>query len=69
MCLLNTDSRDEVRLRRGDLIAQLLLQRVARAEFVEVADLPSSVRGAGGHGSTGGIKGWLDAAEPIKEQS
>ena len=69
VCLLNTDTRDEVRLGRGDLIAQLVLQRVAQAEFVEVAELPGSDRGAGGHGSTGGIKGWLDAAEPIKEQS
>jgi dUTP pyrophosphatase len=58
-----------VALRRGDLIAQLLVQRVARARFVEVVELPSSVRGSDGHGSTGGIKGWLDATEPMKEQA
>ncbi|MFT4226062.1 dUTP diphosphatase [Micropruina sp.] len=69
VCLLNTDTRTEVQLRRGDLIAQLVLQRVAQADFIEVDELPSSDRGAGGHGSTGGIKGWLQAAEPIKEQS
>ncbi len=69
VCLLNTDVRTRVRLRRGDLIAQLVLQRVAQAAFVEVAELPSSDRGAGGHGSTGGIKGWLDAAVGTKEQS
>lgn len=69
VCLLNTDARTSVRLRRGDLIAQLVLQRVAQAAFVEVAELPSSDRGAGGHGSTGGIKGWLDAAVGTKEQS
>ncbi|HMQ39372.1 MAG TPA: dUTP diphosphatase [Micropruina sp.] len=69
VCLLNTDARTSVRLRRGDLIAQLVLQRVAQAAFVEVAELPSSDRGAGGHGSTGGIKGWLDAAVGMKEQS
>ena len=69
VCLLNTDARTRVRLRRGDLIAQLVLQRVAQAAFVEVAELPSSDRGAGGHGSTGGIKGWLDAAVGTKEQS
>ncbi len=69
VCLLNTDPRTSVRLRRGDLIAQLVLQRVAQAAFVEVAELPSSDRGAGGHGSTGGIKGWLDAAVGTKEQS
>jgi len=69
VCLLNTDTRTEVQLRRGDLIAQLVLQRVAQADFIEVDELPSSDRGVGGHGSTGGIKGWLQAAEPIKEQS
>jgi len=69
VCLLNTDARHSVALRRGDLIAQLLVQRVARAHFVEVVELPSSVRGSDGHGSTGGIKGWLDATEPMKEQA
>lgn len=69
VCLLNTDTHTDVQLRRGDLIAQLVLQRVAQADFIEVDELPSSDRGVGGHGSTGGIKGWLQAAEPIKEQS
>jgi dUTP pyrophosphatase len=69
VCLLNTDARRSVTLRRGDLIAQLVVQRVARASFVEVTELPSSVRGSGGHGSTGGINGWLDATEPTKEQA
>jgi len=69
VCLLNTDARQSVALRRGDLIAQLLVQRVARARFVEVVELPLSVRGSDGHGSTGGIKGWLDATEPMKEQA
>ena len=69
VCLLNTDARHSVALRRGDLIAQLLVQRVARARFVEVVELPLSVRGSDGHGSTGGIKGWLDATEPMKEQA
>lgn len=69
VCLLNTDTHTDVQLRRGDLIAQLVLQRVAQADFVEVAELPSSDRGVGGHGSTGGIKGWQDAAATTKEQS
>ncbi len=38
---------------RGDRIAQLLVQRVERVEFREVAQLPPSSRGAGGFGSTG----------------
>jgi dUTP pyrophosphatase len=52
--LLNTDLRETVRLARGDRIAQLVVQRVERAVFQEVEDLPGSVRGKGGFGSTGG---------------
>ncbi len=52
--LLNTDLQTPVVLRRGDRIAQLVVQRVARARFVEVERLPGSVRGSGGFGSTGG---------------
>ncbi|MDX6739750.1 dUTP diphosphatase [Actinocorallia sp. A-T 12471] len=52
--LLNTDLRETVRLARGDRIAQLVIQKVEKAAFVEVADLPGSARGAGGFGSTGG---------------
>jgi dUTP pyrophosphatase len=44
-----------VTLRRGDRIAQLVIQRFEHARFVEVAALPESVRGAGGYGSTGGF--------------
>ncbi len=69
VCLLNTDSRHSVTLRRGDLIAQLVVQHVARARFVEVSELPSTERGAGGHGSTGGIQGWLVATDSTKEQA
>lgn len=52
--LINLDPRAPVRLRRGDRIAQLVVQRVERAAFTPVAVLPASVRGSGGHGSTGG---------------
>lgn len=52
--LLNTDRHEPLVLRRGDRIAQLVVQPVARAEFVEVADLDETARGAGGFGSTGG---------------
>jgi dUTP pyrophosphatase len=41
-------------LHRGDRVAQLVIQRVERALFVEVEDLPESVRGDGGFGSSGG---------------
>ncbi|PYG02040.1 deoxyuridine 5'-triphosphate nucleotidohydrolase [Georgenia satyanarayanai] len=52
--LLNTDLRETVRIARGDRVAQLVVQRVAQARFAEVEDLPESVRGTGGLGSTGG---------------
>lgn len=53
--LINHDPRLPVELRRGDRIAQLVIQRFERARFVEVTELPGSVRGAGGYGSTGGF--------------
>jgi len=54
VCLINHDPREPIRLSRGDRIAQLIVQRVETAEFVEVAELGESERGAGGYGSTGG---------------
>ena len=55
VCLVNTDPREPFAVRRGDRIAQLVIQRVERARFVEVGQLPDSVRGEGGYGSTGGF--------------
>jgi dUTP pyrophosphatase len=52
--VINHDPVDVLRLSRGDRIAQLVLQKVERAVFTPVAELPASARGAGGHGSTGG---------------
>ena len=54
VCLINHDPRADVVLRRGDRIAQLVVQRVERVRFVEVPALPESARGVGGYGSTGG---------------
>ncbi len=51
--LVNLDPRQPVVLHRGDRIAQLVVQRVEQATFVEVDELPPSVRGEGGYGSTG----------------
>jgi len=53
--LVNHDPRDTVELRRGDRIAQLVVQRFETARFVAVDELPGSARGAGGYGSTGGF--------------
>ena len=53
--LHNGDPRETLQLRRGDRIAQLVIQAVETAIFTEVDDLPDSVRAAGGFGSTGGF--------------
>jgi dUTP pyrophosphatase len=53
--LINHDTTEPVRLRRGDRIAQLVIQRVEKARFHEVQLLPGSARGEGGYGSTGGF--------------
>jgi dUTP pyrophosphatase len=53
--LINHDRTLPIELRRGDRIAQLVIQRFERATFVEVGELPDSVRGSGGYGSTGGF--------------
>lgn len=53
VCLINHDAATGIVLHRGDRIAQLLVQRVAHVHFTEVEQLPESVRGAHGHGSTG----------------
>jgi dUTP diphosphatase len=52
--VVNHDPRQEVTFRRGDRVAQLVVQRVERMRLHEVIDLPGSERGVGGHGSTGG---------------
>ena len=53
--LVNLDPREPVAPGRGDRVAQLVVQRVEQARFVEVDRLPGSVRGDGGYGSTGGF--------------
>jgi dUTP pyrophosphatase len=53
--LINHDRTLPIELRRGDRIAQLVIQRFERARFIEVGELPDSVRGSGGYGSTGGF--------------
>jgi dUTP pyrophosphatase len=52
--VINHDPAQPLELHRGERVAQLVFQRVERARFVEVATLPASERGGGGHGSTGG---------------
>ena len=51
--LVNTDPHEPFVVRRGERIAQLVIQAVAVASLVEVDELPLSARGSGGFGSTG----------------
>jgi dUTP pyrophosphatase len=51
--LVNLDPKNDVVLKRGERIAQLVVQKVERARFHEVGELPGSHRGADGFGSTG----------------
>jgi dUTP pyrophosphatase len=40
-------------VKKGDRIAQLILERIVTPEVEEVEELDETVRGAGGYGSTG----------------
>jgi dUTP pyrophosphatase len=51
--LINHDPSATVSFKRGERIAQLVIQQVERAEFIEVQSLPGSGRGDAGFGSTG----------------
>jgi dUTP diphosphatase len=51
--VVNLDPATEIHIKRGDKIAQLVIQAVAQAELQEVDDLPVTDRGDGGFGSTG----------------
>jgi len=55
--LVNLDPAADFAVERGDRIAQLVVQRVERVVFRPVDELPSSERGLGGFGSTGGLGG------------
>jgi dUTP pyrophosphatase len=63
--LVNHDLHKPISISRGDRIAQLVVQRVEQAAFVEVDVLPDSERGAGGYGSTGGHA----AADRVREDA
>ena len=51
--LINHDREETFEIKRGDRIAQLVIQQVEIAELVAVKELPMSERGAGGFGSSG----------------
>lgn len=55
--LVNLDPRETFHVRRGDRIAQLVVQRVDQVRWVPVDSLPDSSRGETGHGASGGFGG------------
>ena len=50
---INLDPAVPIEIRRGDKLAQLVIQAVERAILIEVDDLSETARGEGGFGSTG----------------
>ncbi|MDR2973847.1 MAG: dUTP diphosphatase [Propionibacteriaceae bacterium] len=62
LCLLNTDRHSPITLKRGDRVAQLVIQKVEHARFDEVDTLDSTDRGSGGYGSSGGVAGWQESS-------
>ena len=51
--MINTDKREPFHIKRGDRIAQLVIQRVEEVKLVRVDELGNTSRGEGGFGSTG----------------
>lgn len=51
--ILMNHSKENLVIHRGDRIAQMIINKIERAEIEEVAELPESSRGSGGFGSTG----------------
>ena len=53
ICLINLDPNETVSLPAGSRIAQLVIQEVTTAKFVEVQELDDTERSVQGFGSTG----------------
>ena len=51
--VVNLDPASSIDIRRGDKVAQLVVQAVESIELDVVEELPASERGEGGFGSTG----------------
>ncbi|UQX86701.1 dUTP diphosphatase [Jatrophihabitans telluris] len=67
--VVNHDRETPIVLKRGDRVAQLVIQRVELARFVEVHALDETERGTGGHGSTGGSELLADGRVPDAERT
>lgn len=66
--LVNHDLRERLQVRRLDRIAQLVVQRVEQVQWEQSETLPDSVRGTGGHGSTGRLSGTTSDSRPTEER-
>ena len=53
ICAINLDSENTIEVKRGDRIAQLVIQKVPVVSLVEVEELDETDRGTGGFGSSG----------------
>ena len=51
--MINTDKHEAFHIKRGDRIAQLVIQKVEDVSIIRVDELDETSRGAGGFGSTG----------------
>jgi dUTP pyrophosphatase len=51
--LVNMDRTNAISIKRGDRVAQIVIQRIESVNFVPVLQLPGTERGSGGFGSTG----------------
>ncbi len=70
VALLNTDQAESHEVHVGDRIAQMIVMPVPRVSFTRVEELPDSVRGQGGFGSSGyGDRSGVpsDAAADVQE--
>jgi dUTP pyrophosphatase len=55
--MINTDKHQPFHIKRGDRIAQIVIQRVEQVNLVAVTELDDTSRGSGGFGSTGTGRG------------
>jgi dUTP pyrophosphatase len=51
--VVNLDTTEPIYVKRGERLAQLVVQQVASVELIEVDELAPTARGTGGFGSTG----------------
>tara|TARA_B100000700_G_scaffold289733_1_gene347304 strand:+ start:2206 stop:2643 length:438 start_codon:yes stop_codon:yes gene_type:complete len=51
--ILYNHSNSEFTVNNGDRVAQMVLMPVLKVDFEEVSELPITIRGSGGFGSTG----------------